>query len=326
MKIKFNKECESAFLTPVDETMKNFKLALYAISIIYVLFHFFSGMFFGIKAISIFVVSVFVSREIEILFLSHFKKGTREEAIEVLKETYPEVTAILFALILPIGTPLVVVAIGAIFTNIIVKQAFGGFSYNIFNLPIAGFAFTLASFPSMLKHTLNPWIMLNIDTTKSSNFFSKDNFVFVSIVLLIACAFLIFKKVIEITIPVAIVVAHIFMILCISFMGGISFIDAFNFSIKGTTLFAIIFLATDQVTSPRNKKAKIIYGVIATAVAMYIGLKNPSREAMLDGILFANILTPFLNVNTKEKNYIVSSVIFAIILGVISYYLYYNFI
>jgi Na+-translocating ferredoxin:NAD+ oxidoreductase subunit D len=325
LKLTFNKQKESAFsVVPVDTAMQTYRLVLYVISVIYILYNFVLNINYGIQACMIFALSIFVAREIEILFYSHFKKATRVDALDALKQTYPEITAILVALIIPIGTSITVVAIAILFTAFIVKLSFGGFSYNVFNPAIAALLFATASFPSLVSHNLkNPFIGTSDHSLPV--FFSMDNLIISSIVLTICLAFLIYKKIINYIIPVSILVCMLTTITAISLMSKISFLEIFSVTVTGYTLFGIVLLANDPITSPLTKKGKIIYGVIIGIVSVYITLKSSSQEGIFTGILFANIITPYLNAKSKDSKYTLSILLSLVFIILISFYITINF-
>ncbi len=60
------------------------------------------------------------------------------------------VTAWLYALALPPLCPWWVTAIGMVFAILLVKHAYGGLGYNVFNPAMAGFVFVLVSFPEAM--------------------------------------------------------------------------------------------------------------------------------------------------------------------------------
>jgi Na+-translocating ferredoxin:NAD+ oxidoreductase subunit D len=326
LKIKYNKFKENAFVIPIEETMKIYKQVLYAITALYILYNTVININFGIKAITIFIVSIIVSRESEILFYSHFKKADRAEAKLALKETYPEITAILLAIIMPIGTPLVVVGISALFSSFIVKHAFGGFSYNVFNPAIVGLLFAIGGFPSMVKHTLKSYLIGTYDPNFSVNFFGMNNFIPVSVILIIACAYLIYKKVISYIIPCTVLVTLTVMVVAMSIIGNVPMQEVFNLAIKGYFIFGLVFLATDPITSPNGVKGKFVYGVMIGIVAIYLSMKTLNREAIFEAILFTNIFVPFINATSKEKKYVVSVIVSLVVTCILSYYIAFNYL
>jgi len=64
--------------------------------------------------------------------------------------TYPSITGMLYALSLPLGTPIYVVIIGGFVAIIIGKSLFGGVGYNIFNPALVGRAFVTVAYTGAL--------------------------------------------------------------------------------------------------------------------------------------------------------------------------------
>ena len=70
--------------------------------------------------------------------------------LEQTKKNYSYVTATLFALIIPVGSPAFVVIMGSLFSTLVVKYTFGGFGANIFNPAALGRIFVGLAFGSTL--------------------------------------------------------------------------------------------------------------------------------------------------------------------------------
>jgi electron transport complex protein RnfD len=62
------------------------------------------------------------------------------------------VTALLFALAIPPGTPWWINLLGCGFAVIFAKHLYGGLGYNLFNPAMAGYAFVLLSYPARMNH------------------------------------------------------------------------------------------------------------------------------------------------------------------------------
>ena len=79
-----------------------------------------------------YVVSIVVALATEVVWaLIH-----KENALTYLKNSFAWVTAIIFTLTLPAGTPLYVTAIGSFIAIFFGKLVYGGFGHNIFNLSL----------------------------------------------------------------------------------------------------------------------------------------------------------------------------------------------
>ena len=96
--------------------------------------------FFGVHAGLVILVSIISAVLTEALCLKIMHRGT------VVTDGSAFLTGLLLALCLPPDIPLWMAALGSFFAIAVVKQAFGGLGYNIFNPALAGRAFLMLSF------------------------------------------------------------------------------------------------------------------------------------------------------------------------------------
>lgn len=124
-------------------------LVIVAYSLFYQLTSQNSNIYFT-KALMIYGVSIVTALVTEIVWaLIH-----KENILEQLKNSFPLVTALIFALTLPIGTPLYVVAIGSFIAIFFGKLVYGGFGQNIFNPALVGRVVVHLAFGSTLTTSL----------------------------------------------------------------------------------------------------------------------------------------------------------------------------
>jgi electron transport complex protein RnfD len=125
-----------------DDNMKLIfrSLLVLALFMIFANYYMYSFMY-GIKLLFMVIIAIVVTRETEILFYSHDKELDREASKELVKKSYPEITAILFALMIPIGTPLWLTALGAVLATLLGKLIFGGFHHMVFHSSLVGVMF-----------------------------------------------------------------------------------------------------------------------------------------------------------------------------------------
>ena len=68
-------------------------------------------------------------------------------------------------------------------------------------------------------------------------------------------------------------------------------------------VFAIIFMATEPVTSAHTEKGKMIYGLLIGFMCVVIRAINPAYpEGMMLGILFANAFAPLIDYYVVESH------------------------
>lgn len=110
---------------------------------------------YGLKSILMVVVAVAVTAACDVIttILRH-KKDSKEslgkEIVYDLVHNYSWISAVIFALCLPVYTPYYVIIIGSIFATVVVKNFFGGFGKNIFNPAIMARIFVGLCFGSLL--------------------------------------------------------------------------------------------------------------------------------------------------------------------------------
>jgi electron transport complex protein RnfD len=112
--------------------------------------------------------------------------------------------------------------------------------------------------------------------------------------LLLGGLFLVFKKIIEPTIPVAFIGTVAVMALMMGF-------DPVFHICAGGVMLGAIFMATDYVTSPITTKGKIIFGIGCGFLTMVIRIFASYPEGVSFALLLMNILTPQIDKWTKMK-------------------------
>ncbi len=110
---------------------------------------------YGLKSILMVIVALAVTAVCDVLTtLVRHKKDSKlslgKEIVHDLIHNYSYVTAIIFALTLPVYTSYYVIIVGCVFATIVVKNFFGGFGKNIFNPAIMARIFVGLCFASQL--------------------------------------------------------------------------------------------------------------------------------------------------------------------------------
>lgn len=100
------------------------------------------GSAYGMKVLSMLATSIIVAYVTEIVWALMMKKNIKEH----ISSSFPIVTAVIFAMTCPIGTPLYVIGVGSFFAIFFGKLIFGGFGNNIFNPAGVGRAVVFAAF------------------------------------------------------------------------------------------------------------------------------------------------------------------------------------
>ena len=250
------------------------------------------------------------------------------------------VTGILLALTLPPTTPIPIAILGSFVSIIIAKQFFGGIGYNIFNPALVGRGFILISFSNQLTTWIHPYTQNNyldaiasstpLNLTKeifnliySNNIFQATNLLnkikltdlwtlfygncsgsigeTSTLAIIIGFVYLIIKKRINIEIPIFYIGTCFFISCFISLQNNLNILYPLIQILSGGLFLGAIFMATDPVTKPLNKKNRIIYSIGLGIITMIIRLKGNYPEGVLFSILIMNMINPFLNKHFKNK-------------------------
>ena len=220
------------------------------------------------------------------------------------------VTGLLFVLILPPRTPLWIVAVGAIFSIAIVKEAFGGLGFNIFNPALAGRAFVSVSFAASLGRWIAPttsWLADAVTTpTPLGEGFATTltkpelyKALFLGnvagsvgetsvLLILLGGALLLAFGIIKWHIPVF-YVATVFLL---SWAMGQ---DPIFHILAGGLMLGAFFMATDYVTGPLTTRGRIIFAVAAGVLVVLIRVLGNMPEGVNYSILIMNAFTPLID-------------------------------
>ena len=266
-----------------------------------------------VKAALIYLVSLGVAFATEIVWaLIH-----KDNIVDHLKGSFPWVTAIIFALTLPIGTPLYVTAIGSFISIFLGKLVYGGFGFNIFNPALVGRVVVHLAFGGQLTTTLSNGVDAVASATPAAalaatkwmgegfSYELMDLFLgnhggtlgetCIWLILLVGVV-LAFRRVFDARIPVAYLGTVLILSEVFALMNGL---DPLTYPLVhlciGGVVFGAVIMATDPVTSPTSPLGKILFGIGLGFLTMIIRLKANFPEGVLFSILMMNMLTPWID-------------------------------
>lgn len=225
------------------------------------------------------------------------------------------VTGLMLAMTLPPTAPAWVAVIGCFFAIVIVKQLYGGIGKNFLNPALAGRAFLMASYatimssyavPRSLKSTVDAISMATPLTymyggQEVPEFFTLRS-VFLgtmpgtlgevsALLLTIGGIYLIIRKVISWRIPLS----FIGTVAIVSLIAGSGTMDRGSWMLYNILCGGVIlngfFMATDYVTSPITARGQIIYGIGCGAITMLIRFFGSFPEGCSYAILIMNLCT-----------------------------------
>ena len=248
---------------------------------------------------------------------------------EEIQEGYL-VTGIIIPLIIPVNTPLWILALAVAFSVIFVKEIFGGTGMNIFNVAISARMFMFFSYPSQMTGD-KAWVAtqsicgLGYDLpdgfTAATPLGEMAQNVNVNFNWDMVTGFI--PGSIGETSVIAIALGGLLLIITgIAswktivgvFLGGGILGTIFNatgaltmpwydYLLLGGFCFGAVFMATDPVTSARTETGKWIYGFIIGAMAIIVRVMNPGYpEGMMLAIFFGNMIAPLIDYCVVERN------------------------
>ncbi len=238
------------------------------------------------------------------------------------------VTGLLIPMIMPVSTPLWMVALGVAFAVIFGKEVFGGTGMNVFNPALTARAFVFFAFtPQMSGEEVwySKWSMMGaqvdgvsgataleqLATKGEMQWSAADAFLgFIpgsfgetsTLCILIGAAILLFTGIASWRTMASVFVGglatgYLFQAL------GVTEFPAYYHLLVGGFAFGAVFMATDPVTSAQTNAGKYIVGFMTGALAVLTRVVNPAYpEGMMLAILFMNALAPTVDYFVVEAN------------------------
>ena len=271
-----------------------------------------SNFWYGLlRVLPLFVVSYVVGLAIE--FASSQIRG------EEVNEGYL-VSGFIIPLIVPVDTPLWMLAVAVAFAVIFGKEVFGGTGMNIWNPALLTRAFLFFSYPNNMSGSQG-WIHIGEADTVIDGFTGAtplaldgaaaqygtgfwDLFIGTvpgsvgetSVIAILLGAFIILWTGIASWKVMAGSIAGALFVGLLGDICGISTIPCYMQLLYGGFAFGTVFMATDPVTSAQTETGKLIYGFIIGAICITVRLFNPGyAEGMMLAILLGNTFAPLID-------------------------------
>jgi electron transport complex protein RnfD len=228
------------------------------------------------------------------------------------------VTGLFVALLLPPSVPFWYAMIGTIIAVALVKELMGGLGLNIFNPALFGFVSLLiiSRFWALAGAVYNLGSLDGVTTATPLTFIKAgalngirpgywDLFLGhaggamgeVSVIaILLGAAYLFYKGHITWHIPTAIIGT---VVILSAILGQ----NPLYMALAGGLMLGSFFMATDWVTSPDNKSAQLMYGVLIGILVVVIRLYGAPTGAVAYSILIGNALVPVFNRIALRKKF-----------------------
>jgi Na+-transporting NADH:ubiquinone oxidoreductase subunit B len=276
-----------------------------------------------LRVFPIIVVSYVVGLGIEFAFAQYRGHEVNEGYL---------VSGMLIPLVLPVDTPLWMVAVATAFAVVIGKEVFGGTGMNILNPALTARAFLFFAYPSYMSGN-EVWThgMMNgegiVDSYSGATPLAEaaagniDNLPDVSdmffgtiagsigetstLAILIGAAILLFTGIGSARIMISTFAGGLVMGLLLNIFAVNPFMEipAWQHLLLGGFAFGAVFMATDPVSAAQTPKGKIIYGFLIGFLAILIRVINPAYpEGVMLAILLMNVFAPLIDHYVIEGN------------------------
>ena len=251
------------------------------------------------------------------------------------------VSGFLIPLVMPVSTPLWMVALGTAFAVIFGKEIFGGTGMNVFNPAVLARAFVFFAYTPQMSgekvwypsnsgmwSQVGEWFGATDATTGATaleqlasngamQWSALDAFlgfipgsfgetstvaILIGAVILLVSGVASWKTMISVFVG-GLAMAYTFNLCGAGAMGAHEGFEPYMHLIVGGFAFGAVFMATDPVTSAQTSAGKYIVGFMTGAIAILIREINPAYpEGMMLSILFMNALTPLVDYFVVEVN------------------------
>ena len=280
----------------------------------------FAALMYGlVRVLPMLAVSYVVGLGIEIVYAQIRKEEVAEGYF---------VTGFLIPMIMPVSTPLWMVALGVAFAVIFGKEVFGGTGMNIFNPALVARAFVFFAFTPQMsgeKVWYSDWSMMGaqvdgvsgataleqLATTGQMQWSVMDAFLgFIpgsfgetsTLCILLGGALLLYTGIASWRTMLSVFVGGLAMGYLFQAVGLTDY-PAYYHLLVGGFAFGAVFMATDPVTSAQTNTGKYIVGFMTGALAVLVRVVNPAYpEGMMLAILFMNALAPTVDYFVVEAN------------------------
>ena len=227
------------------------------------------------------------------------------------------VTGMLLAMTLPHTCPLWLGAAGSVFAIVFVKCLCGGLGQNIFNPALAARAAMMVVYPVGLTRymdidgvtaatPLHHMVMPALPEQTISQMFLGNCPGSIgeisALALLVGGAYLVYRKVISLRIPVAYL--GTLAVLTLVFSKTDAPIDWMLYSLcSGGVMLGAIFMATDYATSPATPMGQIVYGIGCGALTVLFRYFGLFPEGVTYAILLMNAFVWFIDRLTPIRRF-----------------------
>jgi Na+-transporting NADH:ubiquinone oxidoreductase subunit B len=282
------------------------------------------NLWFGfLKVLPLLVVSYGVGLGIEFAFAQIRHHEVNEGYL---------VSGMLIPMIVPIDTPLWMLALSVIFAVVIGKEVFGGTGMNVLNPALTARAFLFFAYPAEMtgdkvwvyglkgaSHVADgfsgatPLGNLALGITDHSYSVAQMFFGFMpgsvgetsKLAILLGALILVFTGIGSWKIIVSMIAGGLFTGYLFNLFAANAYMEIpyWQHMLMGGFLFGAVFMATDPVTAAQTNMGKWIYGFLAGVMSIIIRVLNPAYpEGVMLAILLMNVFNPLIDHYIVEAN------------------------
>ena len=213
------------------------------------------------------------------------------------------VTGVLLAMTLPVTVPFWQIIIGSVFAIWVVKMLSGGLGQNIFNPALAGRALMMLLFPAAMTRfvtdvdavshatPLHQMVMPAIPDASLLSMFIGNIPGCIgevsALALLAGGAYLVYKKVISLRIPLSYLGSAAVLTLVFAEAGNPVEWMLYNL-FGGGIMLGAFFMATDYASSPVTQKGQILYGIGCGVLTVFFRNNGLYPEGVTYAVLLMN--------------------------------------
>ena len=242
------------------------------------------------------------------------------------------ITGILYALTLPLGLPLWMVAVGGFVAIALGKYLFGGLGANVFNPALVGRAFLQAAFPGAMTTWLPafgaarftqlpssvlavPFASPHYDGVSSATPLALAKFEAratdwtdlalgltsgslgetCSVIILVSAAYLAARNLMNWRIPAGILAAVVLWSALAQALAPSVYPSPLFMLFSGGLMLGALFMATDMVASPITHTGCFLYGLVIGTLVVVIRFWGGMPEGVMYAILLGNAVSPHID-------------------------------
>ncbi len=277
------------------------------------------GFQYGLRVVLMTLCAVVAAVLTEAIY---FKIIKSKNILKDVSRSYGWITGIIIVLITKIDVSYYAIFVSTVIAIVFGKLVFGGFGQNIFNPAAFGEALIMNSFGSSVDAKVTTDVLSGATplTSMSTQGWASGKTALSSVIdsfggigtmfignyatviggscallLILLCAFLIYKKAIDARLSVT----YFITVFVISLITGLVHGSGIQFAIfnllVGGVLFCGVFMITDPVTTPVSIPGKYLFAICAGCLTLLIRWKASLPDGALFSILLMNMLTPAID-------------------------------